>query len=67
VGVLTSSAQLGTTLGLALSAPVTAATDSMNGYRLGFLTGVAIAVGGAVAALAVPPAVRRTCAAQALG
>ncbi|TCO43933.1 MFS transporter [Kribbella antiqua] len=65
-GVLTSSAQLGTTLGLALSAPVTAATE-MHGYRLGFLTGVAIALAGAVAALTVPRAVRRTTAAQGLG
>ncbi|MFG1814575.1 MFS transporter [Kribbella sp. NPDC049174] len=32
-GVLTSSAQLGTTLGLALCASVTAAEDSMTGYR----------------------------------
>jgi MFS family permease len=59
-GVLTSSAQLGTTLGLALCAPVTAADDPMTGYRLGFLIGIVVALAGAVAAFTVPRAVRRT-------
>ncbi|MGW1340207.1 MFS transporter [Kribbella sp. NPDC002412] len=59
-GVLTSSAQLGTTLGLALCAPVTAADDPMTGYRLGFLIGIAVALAGAVAAFTVPRTARRT-------
>jgi len=59
-GVLTSSAQLGTTLGLALCAPVTAAGDAMTGYRLGFGIGIVVAVAGVVAAFTVPRAVRRT-------
>ncbi|WP_165949139.1 MFS transporter [Kribbella turkmenica] len=58
-GVLTSSAQLGTTLGLALCAPVTAAADPMTGYRFGILIGIAVAFAGAVAAFTVPRAVRR--------
>ncbi|WP_433166035.1 MFS transporter [Kribbella sp. CA-247076] len=59
-GVLTSSAQLGTTLGLALCAPVTAADDPMTGYRFGFLIGIVVAFAGVVAGFTVPRAVRRT-------
>lgn len=59
-GVLSSSAQLGTSLGLALVAPIIASAAPMTGYRLGFLAAIAIALAGAVAALTVPRAVRRT-------
>jgi MFS family permease len=59
-GVLTSSAQLGATLGLALCAPVAAATDPLQGYRFGFLVGIGMAFAGAMAAFTVPRAVRRT-------
>jgi MFS family permease len=60
VGMLTSSAQLGTSLGLALAGPIIASAAPMTGYRLAFGTGIAVALAGAVAALTVPRAVHRT-------
>jgi MFS family permease len=66
-GILNSSAQLGTSLGLALAGPIIASAAPMTGYRLGFGTGIAVALAGSVAALTVPRAVRRTAEARELG
>ncbi|TQJ11387.1 MFS transporter [Kribbella jejuensis] len=57
-GVLNSSAQLGTSLGLALAGPVVAAGGPMTGYRTAYLLGVAVAVAGAVAGLTAPRSIR---------
>jgi MFS family permease len=65
-GVLSSSAQLGTALGLAVCAPLIASAAPMTGYRLGFLTAIVIALAGAAAALTVPLSIRRTAGAGAL-
>ena len=53
-GLLTSTAQLGTALGLAVTTPVVAAAAPMTGYRLGFATAALIAVAGLLAARTVP-------------
>jgi MFS family permease len=57
-GVLSSSAQLGTSLGLALTGPVIAAGGAMGGYRAAYLLATAVAVGGIAAAFTAPRAVR---------
>jgi MFS family permease len=51
-GLLNSSAQLGTAMGLALTGPLVASAAPMLGYRLGFGTAAMIAVAGAVGATA---------------
>jgi MFS family permease len=53
-GLVNSSAQLGTALGLAVTGPLVASAAPMLGYRLGFGTAALIAVAGAVAARARP-------------
>jgi MFS family permease len=53
-GLLTSTAQLGTALGLAVTTPVVAAAAPMTGYRLGFATAALIGVAGLLAARTVP-------------
>lgn len=55
-GLLNSTAQLGSSLGLAVSVPLVASAAPMTGYRLGFAAAAAIAVAGALAALTVPRA-----------
>jgi MFS family permease len=52
-GLLNSSAQLGTALGLALTGPLVASAAPMLGYRLGFATAALIAVAGAISAASV--------------
>jgi MFS family permease len=49
-GLLNSSAQLGTALGLAVTAPLVASAAPMLGYRLGFGTAALIGVAGVVSA-----------------
>jgi MFS family permease len=49
-GLLNSSAQLGTAVGLAVTGPLVASAAPMLGYRLGFGTAALIAVAGAIAA-----------------
>ena len=58
-GLLTSTAQLGTALGLAVTTPVVAAAAPMTGYRLGFGVAALIGVAGLLAARAVPRSSRR--------
>jgi MFS family permease len=53
-GVLNSSAQLGTSLGLALAGPVIASAAPMTGYRMAFGLGILVAVTGLAAAFTVP-------------
>jgi MFS family permease len=55
-GLLNSTAQLGTALGLAAAVPLVASAAPMLGYRLGFVAAGLIAVAGAVGALTVPAA-----------
>lgn len=50
-GLLNSSAQLGTALGLALTGPLVASAAPMLGYRLGFATAALIAIAGAISSL----------------
>ena len=52
-GLLNSTAQLGTALGLAMVVPLVASSAPMLGYRLGFATSAAIALAGALCALTV--------------
>ena len=52
-GLLNSTAQLGTALGLAAVVPLVASAPPMLGYRLGFAASAAIALAGAVCALTV--------------
>ena len=60
-GLLTSSAQLGTAVGVAVTTPLVAGAVS-GGYRLGFLAATVVAVAGAAASLTVsPPSVRGPC------
>jgi MFS family permease len=66
-GVLNSSAQLGTSLGLALAGPIVASAAPMTGYRLGFGAAIVVALSGVAAAPAVPRAVRRTEPDRSLG
>jgi MFS family permease len=47
-GLLNSTAQLGTALGLAVATPLVASAAPMTGYRLGFVAAAAIAVAGLV-------------------
>jgi MFS family permease len=58
-GLLTSTAQLGTALGLAVTTPVVAAAAPMTGYRLGFGVAALIGVAGLLAARTVPRSSRR--------
>jgi MFS family permease len=58
-GVLNSSAQLGASLGLALSGPVIASAAPMTGYRMAFGLGISAALTGLAAAFTVPRTVRR--------
>ncbi|ADB30336.1 major facilitator superfamily MFS_1 [Kribbella flavida DSM 17836] len=53
-GVLNSSAQLGTALGLAVASPLIASAAPMTGYRLGFAVAAVIAASGLLAALTTP-------------
>ncbi len=53
-GLLNSTAQLGTAIGLAVVMPLVASVGPMLGYRLGFSAAAAIAVAGAACALTVP-------------
>jgi len=53
-GLLNSTAQLGTAIGLAVVVPLVASAAPMLGYRLGFCAAAAIAVAGAACALTVP-------------
>ena len=53
-GLLNSTAQLGTALGLAVTSPLVASAAPMIGYRLGFAAAGAIALAGAGCALTVP-------------
>ena len=53
-GLLNSSAQLGSALGLAVTAPLVATAAPMTGYRVGFAAAALIGVAGAVSALTVP-------------
>lgn len=57
-GLLTSTAQLGTALGVAVTTPLVAAAAPMTGYRLGFGAAALIAVAGLLAAFTVPRAPR---------
>ena len=59
-GVLSSSAQLGTSLGLALAGPVIAGAAPMTGYRMAYLLGIAVALAGVAAGFTVPRTVRGT-------
>jgi MFS family permease len=52
-GLLNSSAQLGTALGLALTGPLVASAAPMLGYRLGYAAAGLIAVAGTLSALSV--------------
>jgi MFS family permease len=58
-GLLTSTAQLGTALGLAVTTPLVAAAAPMTGYRLGFGVAALIGVAGLLAARTVPRSSRR--------
>jgi predicted MFS family arabinose efflux permease len=58
-GVLNSSAQLGTSLGLALAGPVIASGGPMTGYRAAYALAIAVAAAGAVAAFTAPRTVHR--------
>jgi MFS family permease len=49
-GLLNSSAQLGTALGLAVTGPLVASAAPMLGYRLGFASAALIGVAGMVGA-----------------
>lgn len=53
-GLLNSTAQLGTALGLAVASPLIAAAAPMTGYRLAFAAAGVIALAGAAAAATVP-------------
>ena len=53
-GLLASSAQLGTAVGVAVTTPLVAGVIS-GGYRLGFLAATVVAVAGAAASLTVSP------------
>jgi MFS family permease len=53
-GLLNSTAQLGSALGLAVAVPLIASAAPMTGYRLGVSAAVAIAAAGMLAASAVP-------------
>ena len=53
-GLLNSTAQLGTALGLAVTSPLVASAAPMTGYRLAFMAAAAIAVLGAASSLTVP-------------
>jgi MFS family permease len=53
-GLLASTAQLGTAVGLAVTTPLVASAAPMGGYRLGFATAGLVGVAGALAALSVP-------------
>ena len=64
-GLLTSTAQLGTALGIAVTTPVVAAAAPMTGYRLGFATAALIGVAGLLAAFTVPRRSRRPVPARA--
>jgi MFS family permease len=58
-GLLTSTAQLGTALGIAVTTPVVAAAVPMTGYRLGFGVAALIGLAGLLGALTVPQVSRR--------
>jgi MFS family permease len=53
-GLLNSTAQLGTALGLALVSPLAATAAPMTGYQIGFVVAALIGVAGAASALSVP-------------
>jgi hypothetical protein len=53
-GLLSSSAQLGTAVGVAVTTPPVAGVVT-GGYRVGFLAATVVAVAGAAASLTVPP------------
>lgn len=52
-GLLNSTAQLGTALGLAVTSPLVASAAPMVGYRRGFFAAVVIALAGALGSLTV--------------
>jgi MFS family permease len=54
-GLLNSTAQLGTALGLAVTSPLVASAAPMVGYRWGFFAAVIIGLAGALASLTVRP------------
>ncbi|WP_350278707.1 MFS transporter [Kribbella sp. HUAS MG21] len=53
-GVLNSSAQLGTSLGLALAGPLIASGGPMAGYRAAYVLAIAVAAAGLAAAFTSP-------------
>jgi len=53
-GLLNSTAQLGTALGLALAAPLVASAAPMTGYRLGFVAAASIGLLGLASVATVP-------------
>jgi MFS family permease len=53
-GLLNSTAQLGSAVGLAITTPLVVAVGPMGGYRLGFATAAAVAAAGTLAAFGVP-------------
>lgn len=59
-GVLNSSAQLGTSLGLALAGPVIASGGPMAGYRAAYALAIAVAAAGVAAAFTAPRTAPRT-------
>jgi MFS family permease len=52
-GLLNSTAQLGTALGLAVTSPLVASAAAMDGYRLGFVAAAIIGLAGAISSLTV--------------
>ena len=57
-GLLASSAQLGTAVGVAVITPLVAG-PRLGGYRLGFLAAAVVAVAGVAASLPCPVRARR--------
>ncbi len=58
-GLLNSTAQLGTALGLAAIVPLVASAAPMLGYRLGFAAAALVALAGAACSATVPAGARR--------
>jgi MFS family permease len=52
-GLLNSTAQLGTALGLAVTSPLVASAAAMDGYRRGFVAAAIIGLAGAISSLTV--------------
>jgi MFS family permease len=52
-GLLNSTAQLGTALGLAVTSPLVASAAAMEGYRRGFVVAAIIGLAGAISSLTV--------------